>query len=178
MHTATPVVCIERSAKIHRLKLHLKKPSKDFLLRKAERLKRAIARNPTSAILHQGLGRTYSELQFFEEARSCFVKSLELDPSDLWTNLYFGNSYFREGDYPRSLEHFDTARSLDSKVAMPLVCLADTFHKLGEDEKADRLYNKAVETDPECNVARRNLNRWQEHHRPESNAEQGVDLNT
>ena len=149
------------------------KPFKDFLMRKAERLKRAIARNPTSAILHQGLGRTYSKLQSFKDARHCFVKSLKLDPSDLWTNLYLGNSYFREGDYPSALDYFNNARSLDSKVVMPLVCLADTFHKLGEDEKADCLYNKAVQTDPECEVARRNLERWQAHYRPEPNAEQG-----
>ncbi|MEM6820417.1 MAG: tetratricopeptide repeat protein [Verrucomicrobiota bacterium] len=160
------------------MKSRLTKPSNDFLLRKVVRLKRAIARNPTSAILHQGLGRAYTELKCFKEARTFFVKSLELDPSDLWTNLYLGNSYFREGDYPRSLEYFDTARSLDSKVAMPLVCQADTFHKLGEDEKADCLYKKAVNTDPECNVARRNLERWQQRYRAESNDEQGVDLNT
>lgn len=148
------------------------KPSKDFLKRKAERLKRAIARNPSSAILHQGLGRTYSDLKSFKEARHCFVNSLQLDPSDLWTNLYLGNSYFRDGDYPSALDYFNNARSLDAKVAMPLVCLADTFHKLGEDEKADRLYNEAVQTDPECEVARRNLERWQAHYRPEQNAEQ------
>lgn len=64
-------------------KLQLTKPSKDFLKRKAERLKRAIARNPSSAILHQGLGRTYSDLKSFTEARHCFVKSLRLDPTDL-----------------------------------------------------------------------------------------------
>ncbi len=134
--------------------------SQDFLVRKVERLRRAVDRCPKSAILFQGLGRTYLQLGLVEEGRRFLVRSLELDSSDPWTNLYLGTTHYQEGDYQAALNYFQTAHLLDRAIGMPLVGLGDCFQKLGMRERAKFYYDQATYLDPECVPSYTRLRKW------------------
>ena len=53
---------------------------------------------------------------------------------------------------------------------MPCVCLGDTYHAMGELDKAEAMYCKAVELEPEDPAAVASLARW---HRIKANLKKG-----
>lgn len=52
-----------------------------------------IDEQPDDAELHQRLGKAYSAAGRYEEARTAYERSLELDPTDPFTHFYLGNWY-------------------------------------------------------------------------------------
>jgi Flp pilus assembly protein TadD len=52
-----------------------------------------IDEQPDDAESHQRLGKAYSAAGRYEEARTAYERSLELDPTDPFTHFYLGNWY-------------------------------------------------------------------------------------
>ena len=116
--------------------------------------------DPTNAQLWQDLGRLYDESGFRDEAESAYRKSLELSPTDPWTHLYLANIFYGRKRYEEALRMCESARALAPDMAMSYVCMANAYCCLGHYDKADELYRRAIEVDPNSPVAQDNLRRW------------------
>ena len=141
--------------------------------RKIARLRARSVRNPNSAGLFQALGKTLLQLAYersgshFGDAEAAQRRSLELAPDDVWTHLYLANVFYALQLYRESLEAAKQGHELAPKLDMPLICMADAYAGLKYYVHADECYRKAVEVDPESEVARKNCARWQSFWLPE-----------
>ena len=146
---------------------------REALQRKVERLRARIARNPSNARLFQGLGRSHVELAIIEKAVPCndaeaaFRRAVALAPADPWNHLYLGTVFYEGGQYRKSCFAFEYAHSLAPKLGLALVFMGDAYAGSRDYARADRCYRKAVEVEPDCDVARRRLTRWLSFWEPE-----------
>jgi Tfp pilus assembly protein PilF len=71
-----------------------------------------------------------------------------------------GHVYCRQGNHRKAHNKFQHPHCLEPELAIALVCMADAYHCLGELDRADEHYHKAVEVNPDYGGAPANLKRW------------------
>ena len=121
-----------------------------------------LAIEPFNAELHQALGKALIKAGDLDAARDALVQAMVLDPADPWSHLYMGNVYYHQGNHREALGKFQDAHRLEPALAVALVCMADAYHCLGEIDLAGEHYRKAVEVDPDDEIAQANLKRWRD----------------
>src|SRR5690625_6618739 len=81
-----------------------------------ESLKKAVHQEPENPVYHFNLGNSYSEVEEFEEAISCYLKALELDPSHLGSLTNLAHCYEEHGDKNRAYDLFSYIVKTDPDV--------------------------------------------------------------
>ncbi|HEV2493862.1 MAG TPA: tetratricopeptide repeat protein [Terriglobia bacterium] len=95
-----------------------------------------LAEDPSSAILHAGLGHLYRERSQFEDANRELTRALRLDPSDPVVTFELGDVYLRLGDAARSLDLLNRAIELDPALLVARWSRGKTYSALGDDQRA------------------------------------------
>ncbi len=83
----------------------------------AEVLELAIEREPTTASLHEALGRAYFASARVDKARSEFERAVEITPSDDYAHFGVGRCFERQGRLPEAAKHFKLACALADRAA-------------------------------------------------------------
>jgi tetratricopeptide (TPR) repeat protein len=134
----------------------------DSFQEQIDELRSRLCLEPFNAELHQQLGCVLYKSGDIEAAHAAHEQANILDPADPFAYLYLGNIYYTQCNYDDALEQFENARQRDPYLAMPHICIADTYSSLGKWALADEHYRTAVQLDPDCPIAQRNLASWNE----------------
>ena len=101
------------------------------------------------------------KLKKYNDALVFYVKAVELDPSYkiAWNNL--GRTYRALRDFDKALMCYQEALKIDPKYALVYNNLGWLYEKLKKNKKtAIAYYEKAIEVDTRCLIARENLLRF------------------
>ena len=101
-------------------------------------------------------------------ARESFYKALQADPSNVNTYVAIASTYDYPYDIQKRLQWLQKGGSLGVKNSELYAYLAQTYSKLGQDEKALSYANMAIEVNPNSSLAintRKNILEFQEYKR-------------
>ncbi len=100
-------------------------------------------------------GKAYAQERRFQEAISCYERSLELDPANVQSHLELAEAYLQEGEPQKAIArwHFVLSRSLPvpREIAAPgeiHYSLGRAYEALGDRERALAEYLRASSEDP------------------------------
>jgi Tfp pilus assembly protein PilF len=82
----------------------------------AEVLELAVEEEPSSASLHETLGRAYFASARVRKARAEFERALELDPTDAYAHFGVGRCHEREGALSSAAKHYKLACALNGRA--------------------------------------------------------------
>jgi tetratricopeptide (TPR) repeat protein len=95
--------------------------------------------------------------QNLEKANQEYLESLTSRP-DQWSSQYnLGNYHMNRGDYRLALVAYETAARFDPRNVLPLVNASIAHARLGQQAKAARSLERALEVAPESAAAHYNL---------------------
>ncbi len=78
-------------------------------------------------------------------AKGYFYKALEINKNHAPTNFYFGDYYYSRKEYQKALKYYNKALSNGYKVDYDILAKMGTmYEKLGDLQKANQYYKKAV----------------------------------
>ena len=98
-----------------------------------------------AALIWGQLGRTYSDMENFEEAEFCLRRATALDTKLRWAHYYLGRVLQRKQNYQGALEQFNQTINLDYEYVWAHTGLADIYlEHLNQAEKAITEYELAV----------------------------------
>ncbi len=98
----------------------------------------------------------------WESAVPILLSDISERPEDPWSLMYLGSCYYELKNYPEALKWFEKAEVLLPDNPTPIWLQADALHAKGEVDAAGKLYKKALDTDPEDEMAIKNWERWLE----------------
>lgn len=119
-------------------------------------LSQAVGIDPENANAFVALGVAYQRNGESSEALAALRSAVSLDPANSYAHRNLGGILASLGGLKEAEPHLREAVSLTPDDQQAVYGLAATLHKLGEDEQvkeADDLYQKAIEMDPESQVA-------------------------
>jgi protein O-GlcNAc transferase len=135
-----------------------------LLLRRQERLpeavasyRRAIGCRPAHAGAHNNLGEALLELGAVEVARASFVHALELQPDFAKAYNNLGKAASLEKRFAEAARHFEDSLALDPGAALVWNNLGLVLHGLGENERMEQAFERALAIRPDYLTARWNL---------------------
>jgi tetratricopeptide (TPR) repeat protein len=92
------------------------------------------------------------------------IPSLERDitehPLDPWSRLFLGICHDALKNFDIALEHFRAAEKLAPDLSAPLACQGDTLCAAGSWEAAGEFYHRALEMNPNDELAIKNWKWW------------------
>ncbi len=92
------------------------------------------------------------------------IPSLERDivehPSDPWSRIYLGICHSALKNFDVALSHFRDAEALAPDLSAPIGCQGDTLCSAGKWEEAGEFYRRALEMDPDSELAQKNWKWW------------------
>ena len=121
-----------------------------------ELLSRAVEVNPDDANAFVALGVAHQRNSEPSEALTALRKAIELDPVNSYAHRNLGGILASLGGFQEADPHLREAVHLAPDDQQAVYGLAATLHKLGNDDQvteADELYQRAIELDPESQVA-------------------------
>ena len=92
-------------------------------------------------------GRAYEELGKVEQAKTDFVKVLDLDADNVNANMSMGKYWYNKKDYTRAINFFDKVIMVDGRISDAYLFKGRSFHQKGEFEEAISSYNLAIDFD-------------------------------
>lgn len=125
----------EFSAELHSLKA-LAAEQQDDEAAAFREYRAGLAEDPSSAILHAGLGHLYRERSEFSNAQRELDTALRLDPSDPVATFELGDVCLRQGDATRALNLLNRAVELDPALLVARWSRAKAYTALGDDQRA------------------------------------------
>jgi tetratricopeptide (TPR) repeat protein len=126
----------------------------------AERLfLRAIEIDPEYANAHRELGWLLRARDDIPQAEYHLRRAIELTPDDGWARVYLGNLLWRKGDVADAIPEVQMAMTLMPNRAMPFGSLANIYENQERWEEAEKLYERAIEVEPDDAVAHMNFGR-------------------
>lgn len=123
-----------------------------------------IKNDPSNAENYEELGKYYLENDILEDAGKQLIASLELNCDNGWSYLYMGNLFYRKEKYELALSYFKCALTIMNGVSVPCWCMAETFEKMQQYDKADEYFNKAVKLEPDNSTSLEKLGKWQQRY--------------
>lgn len=84
----------------------------------------------------------------FEDAKKAILSALILDENNVEVLQRAGFISIQEEDFSQAVVYYEKIIALEPKNDLALGSLANTYHKLGEDEKAIEIHKKAISLDP------------------------------
>jgi tetratricopeptide (TPR) repeat protein len=115
---------------------------------------------PRDAELYQVLGGLYLERRDLRAAWQAYMRTLELDPDDPFTCLYFANLLRLCDDKSYARELYERAAWLAPDLAVVHWCRAEFDRSRGEYASAAQAYERAVAVAPNDEQAREKLSEW------------------
>lgn len=104
---------------------------------------------PQSVEAQIGLGRVYDELKMDKLSQKHFYCATNLDSKNPKANYYFGNYYFKRGDYLNAQNYYSIAYRFGYIKSYYLnYHMAITYEKLGDIENAIKFYYQASKLKP------------------------------
>jgi len=95
------------------------------------------------------LGVAHQQGNDLDAAEESYREAQSLQPNHPFTNFQLGQLLFQKNKYQEALKYLNTAVEQDPDNAVYLGTLAAVYDELGEFEKSETLYEKALEIDPE-----------------------------
>ena len=121
---------------------------------------KAIEIHPGFEIPYFNLGKIAQDKGQVEESTEWFEKVITLKPNHYNAHIALGNAYFKLNNYPKAWRHFSEAIRLDpSGGALPFNGLGGILANTGQYKKASRMFQKALEVEPDYKPAKLNLER-------------------
>jgi tetratricopeptide (TPR) repeat protein len=88
-------------------------------------------------------------------------RDIDAHPSDPWSRMFLGSCHYELRHYDVALGHFSAAEQLAPGESIPIGLQGDVFESMGDHAKAGELYQKALAMNPDDDLAKKNLQRWQ-----------------
>ncbi len=92
------------------------------------------------------------------------IPSLERDivehPFDPWSRIYLGICHDALENFEIALKHFRDAEALAPDLSEPVGCQGDTLCSAGRWEEAGEFYRRALELNPDEELANKNWKWW------------------
>jgi tetratricopeptide (TPR) repeat protein len=104
--------------------------------------------NPNSENTYNRLGIAYSQLKFYPEAASAFVRSIALNPKLAYTYNNLASVYYAQHNLRRAEKYYKKALSLNPQTAAFYVNLASLYLERKKPRDGMAAYKKAIELDP------------------------------
>lgn len=109
------------------------------------RLNRLRSPADSRAFAFSRLAATYEDMGQMEAAMNCYTAAVAAAPESSWPYLLLGDAQRRRNDVEAAVASYETAIARDSANVDAYVRLADLFNAAGETERADPLYQRALE---------------------------------
>ncbi len=123
-------------------------------------LRRALSLGPPTAdeaSIHTQIGVALKDLGRFEEAKAALGRAASFaEPHHEVFNL-LGFCHFKLGEHQRAIEAFERAIEIEPGAAINYANIGTNLRELGRLEEACRMYEHALELDPDLDFARDNL---------------------
>lgn len=132
---AAAAVSPEFSAELHGLRA-LAAEQQDDEATAFREYRAGLAQDPSSAILHAGLGHLYREGSQFDVAERELTEARGLDPSDPVVTFELGDVCLRLGDATRALDLLNRAVDLDPALLVARWSRGKAYVALGDDQRA------------------------------------------
>jgi DNA-binding winged helix-turn-helix (wHTH) protein/TolB-like protein/Tfp pilus assembly protein PilF len=132
-------------------------PLREAITRAAEETQKALAideRIPEAHVVNAALRMFYRDPAAAERE---FRRALELNPNSAVAHMRYGYRLFAERQLELSLQHMKLAQQLDPVSVTTNSSLGFLYSMMREDETAVAYFKRAIEIEPEVNVARFNL---------------------
>ena len=110
--------------------------------------------NPNSEFIQNKIGITYSQLKYYTEATSAFLRSIGLNPKYAYSYNNLGTVYFAINDKKHAEKYFKKAISLNGDVASFHINLGTLYIEQKRLEKGMAAWKKGLDLDP--NALRKN----------------------
>lgn len=125
---------------------------------------RAIEIDPAYGVAHQELGWCLLDLGFLDLAGEHLREAVRLIPESFWAHVYLGHLHYRLREFDEAVADFRRAGQRDPQSTLPLWCEADILTEKGEFGDADRLLDRALQLDPQCEFALERKKRLESGH--------------
>ncbi len=122
-----------------------------------EQYQLALDIEPDFTEARSNLASAYYSLGDTEKAIQEFQLAARNDGSDAYVVYHLGVLHYHEGKYRAAADYFRKAISRDRQMADARFFLGETLLKLGDEDKAIREYERAIEIDPNYISARAKL---------------------
>jgi len=126
--------------------------------------KRGIRHAPDSPELYNVLGSSYLAIaretkdeRYLEQADNYLGIALSKAPLFVGIHEDLLELYLQKGNYDKVIEHAWFVESVDSRNIRAYVIESIAYRAKGEDNKADKIYKKALSISPNAKMIRRNL---------------------
>ncbi|HEX4602405.1 MAG TPA: tetratricopeptide repeat protein [Candidatus Angelobacter sp.] len=96
----------------------------------------------------------------FDEAVKNYSKALELEPKNYSAALFIGNTYDKEGRFPKAAEWYERAIQLDPDIETAYRYYADMLAKQGDMAKARTMLIHAAVAEPYNKIVWREIRAW------------------
>ena len=106
-----------------------------------------LSRNPNDAEVHYNLGLLNHEMERYEVAIGCFIRSIELRPFYQEALCRMGRAYGYLGQHNEAKEYLKIAISIDSEYAYAHYLLGLTYSKLNDQDSAEEEYKTLQDID-------------------------------
>lgn len=95
------------------------------------------------------MARVYDMEDENSYAKAYFFQALKINKDDAQTNYYFGNYYYKRGEYTKAIHFYDVALSNGWKESSGILLRMGTmYEKLGDLVRANQYYKKAFLVNP------------------------------
>ncbi len=108
----------------------------------------------------QEIAKKHMDKHEWKQAIPVLISDISEKPIDPWSVMFLGNCYYELKDFDEALKYFKKAEILLPDNPTPLWLQADALYSIGEISSAGKLYRKALDTDPEDEMAIKNWKRW------------------
>lgn len=92
----------------------------------------ALKSRPERTVLLNNVAAAYASKGDLASAKEYYLKSLEIQPEQAYVHTQLGRIYYREEDYKKSLESFETSLKYDSTQQPVRLAIEDVKEKLSE----------------------------------------------
>lgn len=111
--------------------------------------KKALEINPDSVDVNINLGNIFGIRMDYSEAYECFKKAELLQNDNKFIKYWIGCLHYLEGEYEKSIEKLKEAINIDNEFSFAYLQMANSYKKLGLEEEAKKLWEKASSLNPQ-----------------------------
>ena len=108
----------------------------------------------------QEIAKQHMDKHEWEKAIPVLLSDISESPKDPWSVMFLGICYYELKNFDEALKYFKKAETLLPDNPTPLWLQADALYSIGEISLAGKFYRKALDTDPEDEMAIKNWKRW------------------
>jgi tetratricopeptide (TPR) repeat protein len=113
-------------------------------------LEKTISLQPGNVRALAALGRLFYQQTYYDKAVARYEEALEAEPNNWENHWMLGAAFYGQGQFERALAHAERAVDLnDGKSPQIQLLRAQSYHKLGDTEKAVRILQQFLQSHPE-----------------------------